>query len=412
MSLVVPLQHDRPARWSERTGRAAARASKRGAMFASVLCLGALCLGAVVAPEAGAATRQVGETQVFATVPYPGNPGGLLVSGQTLYVDTSAANFDREFDGKDDIFAYDLRSGQLLAEEPNPIVVTRQSPVATMGLAGIAQDAEGRLYVADMNGRIMRVDPRTGGQSVYATFPTGTYTSFTDMPVFLAFTADGSLYVGEAAGPPVIWRVPPGGGEAQAWFVDPQLSGTYGASVLGVAVDPSRRELYFAAGNQEPGIVIYRLPFAHPDAAHLRVFHRYSDVVITPCQPEPNFNPPNCAISQLLSAGGIAFGKSGKLYVALFAKNQISILAPDGTEEARFPSPEENAQREVPLNGPLGLAFDGRGSLLVANVGEPTSGYLPGGTQPPEGLPSCSSWVVFDSFVNDTASPLVRPVIP
>src|SRR5207249_12033893 len=57
----------------------------------------------------------------------------------------------------------------------------------------------------------------------------------------------------------------------RSWFVDSRLSGTWGASVLGLAVDPSGRELYFAAGNQEPGIVIYRLPFAHPDGAHLQV---------------------------------------------------------------------------------------------------------------------------------------------
>ena len=381
------------------------------------LILGAACLGlaysAVTPADAGATYRPIGDTQVFATVPYPGNPGGLAVSGRTLYVDTSAANFDRPFDGSDDIFAYDLRTGQLLTEGPNPIAVIRQSPVAAMGLAGMALDAEGRLYVADMNGRLLRVDPRTGAQEVYATFPTGTYTSLTDMPTFLAFTGDGSLYVGEAAGPPIIWRVPPGGGEAQPWFVDSRLSGTWGASVLGLAVDPSGRELYFAAGNQEPGTVIYRLPFAHPDGAHLQVFHRYSDVVITPCQIEPNFNPPNCAATELLGAGDIAFGRSGKLYVALLAKNQISKLASNGSEEARFPSPEENAQREVPLSGPFGLAFDGRGSLLVANVGEPTFGYQPGGIQPPGGVPNYSnSWVVFDSFVNDTASPLVRPVIP
>ena len=142
------------------------------------------------------------------------------------------------------------------------------------------------------------------------------------------------------------------------------------------------------------------------------MFHRYSDVVITPCQIEPNLNPPNCASTELLGAGDIAFGRSGKLYVALFAKNQISIVASNGSEEARFPSPEENAQREVPLSGPFGVAFDGRGSLLVTNVGEPTFGYQAGRTPPPGGLPNSDSWVVFDSFVNDTASPLVRPVIP
>ena len=113
-----------------------------------------------------------------------------------------------------------------------------------------------------------------------------------------------------------------------------------------------------------------------------------------------------------LGAGGIAFGASGMLYVALFSKNQLSILDSDGSEALRFPSPEENAERDIPINGPFGLAFDGRGSLLVANTGDPTLSKGPGGTDPPGGLPSSDTWVVFDVFVNDTAGPLVRPVIP
>ena len=76
------------------------------------------------------------------------------------------------------------------------------------------------------------------------------------------------------------------------------------------------------------------------------------------------------------------------------------------------PAPNPDAGEVAPFSS-TGLAFDGRGSLLVANVGEPTFGYQPGGIQPPGGVPNYSnSWVVFDSFVNDTASPLVRPVIP
>ena len=388
-------------------GRRAARILRRSAALAAVLMM-----SMASAALAQTAERQVGETQVFTTLPYPGNPGGLAINGKTLYVDSSGGNFDRAFDGRDAIFAYDLRTGQLLAERPNPIWVTRQSPVAPMGLAGIALDAAGRIYVADMNGRVDRVDPETGAQAVYATFPTGTYTSFTDMPSFLAFTGDGSLNVSEGAGPPIIWRVPPGGGEAQAWYVDPRLAGSYGSSVVGLAVDPSGQYLYFAAGNQAPGVVVYRLPFAHPDVDHLEVVHRYSDVVVTPCQPEPTFNYPNCLAAQVFGAAGIAFGKSGKLYVALLAKNQVSILAPDGSEQARFPSPAENAEREVPFSGPFGVAFDGRGSLLVANIGEPTLGYGPDGSPPPGGLPSSSSWAVFDIYVNDTASRLIRPVIP
>ena len=77
-----------------------------------------------------------------------------------------------------------------------------------MGLLGMALDAQGLLYVADMNGRVDRVDPRTGAQEVYATIPTSTDTSFTDMPGFVAFGGDGNLYVGDWSAP-VVWRVPP-----------------------------------------------------------------------------------------------------------------------------------------------------------------------------------------------------------
>jgi len=61
-----------------------------------------------------------------------------------------------------------------------------------MGLAAIALDAQGLLYVADMNGRILRLDPATGNQSDYATFPTNSMTSFTAMPDDIAFDWQGN----------------------------------------------------------------------------------------------------------------------------------------------------------------------------------------------------------------------------
>lgn len=358
---------------------------------------------------AGGPQRPFGDIQVFATLPYPGNPGGLAVDGTTLWVDTSSANLDRQFDGSDDIFAYDLRTGQQVR---SPIVVPRTPlPAQLMGLAGIALDSAGRMYVADMNGRIDRVDPATGSSAVYATIPTSTYTTTPDMPVFLAFTADGNLYVGDAGGSPIIWRVPPGGGAAQAWYVDPRLTGGDAGSVLGVAVDPTGRYLYFAAGSQQSTIAVYRLPFASPDATHLEVVHRYADAVVNPCTPDvPAVLA--CAVNPLFGAGNIAFGQSGRLYVVLLAKDQVSILAPDGTEENRFPSVEANAQLPVPLNTPFDVTFDGHGSILVSNVGNPTVGYQPGHLPPPGGLQTSPDWVVYDIWVNDTAVPLVRPTIP
>ncbi len=355
--------------------------------------------------------RPIGDIQVFATLPYPGHPGGLAVAGRTLYVDTSNADFDRLFDTSDEIWALRLDTGEPIRTTPNPIQVLRAASVQTMGLLGMALDAQGRIYAADMNGWVERVDPRTGFQEVYGTIPTNTDTSFTDMPGFLAFARDGNLYVSDWSAP-VVWRVPPGGGRAELWFTDPRLAGTYGANVAGIALDPSGQNLYIAAGTQEGQTAIYRLPLAHPDAAHLQEFHRYTDFVVTPCSPDPNLPLVACATMPVFGGGGIAFGSSGMLYVALFAKNQLSILDSDGAEALRFPSPEENMARDIPINGPFAVAFDGTGSLIVANTGDPTFGKGPGGSDPPGGLVTSDTWVVFDVFVNDTAGPIVRPFIP
>ena len=48
----------------------------------------------------------------------------------------------------------------------------------------------------------------------------------------------------------------------------------------------------------------------------------------------------------------------------------------------------------------------------VANTGDATIGKLPGGRDPLGGLVISDTWVVFDVFVDDTAGPLIRPVIP
>jgi hypothetical protein len=357
--------------------------------------------------HASTTPRPFGDIRVFTTLGYPGTPGGIAVNGDTVYVDTSAANVDRLFDGYDQIYSYDTRTAEQVRR---PITVSRQYPVAPMGLAGMAQDAAGRLYVADMNGRVDRVDPRTGASETYATIPTGADTSLPDMPAFVTFDKGGNLYVGDAGGSPIIWRVPPGGGSAQPWFIDPRLSSTWGATVLGVTVDPTNTYLYFATGNQ-PIVAIYRLPLANADPQHLQLVHRYTDVVVTPPRPEASAATLSCVLVQPLGAGGLAFGRSGDLYVALASRNQLSILQPDGEEKARFPSTADNAKLPVPLSFPFDLAFNGRGSLLVTNAGDATIGNGPAHVSPPGGPETAKNWVVYDVNVGDTAAPLMRPRI-
>jgi sugar lactone lactonase YvrE len=252
-----------------------------------------------------------------------------------------------------------------------------------MSLYGVAVDASQRAYVVDMNGRIIRIDAVSGTQEVYATFP-GAVAGMSTMPFDLVFDDAGFAYVTDQ-NLAAIWRIPPGGGEPQLWFQDTRLFG-YLFGAAGIRIDPLGRQLYFTVAlSQHPATaragIVYRLPLVErPSAAQLQEVFRY------PAQSLPM---------------GIAFGASGKLYVALAGPDQISILRSDGEqlqEERRFPSPEENGRRDVPYDTPLGVAFDGCGSLLVTNSNAFSA-------------PTPAHWAVFDVFVGDTGAPLARPAI-
>jgi sugar lactone lactonase YvrE len=325
----------------------------------------------------------IGDTTVFAAVPYPGHPGGVAVDGDIVYTATFNPVF-QALDGYDAIFAYDLATGALLTDRPNPIEVPRMMPAAVMGLAGIALDAEGRLYVADMNGRIVRVDPLTGAQEDYATFPTDSDTSFTAMPAMLTFGDDGMLYVADGSAP-VIWRVPVGGGEAEVWFTDPLLPSVWGYGYAGIRIDPTGTFMYLAT-QYASAAAIYRFPMSHPSHDALELMHLYEP-------PVPSLAE-RSSTGGIFGAGDIAFGASGKLYAVLVGRNAVSILRPDGTEEARFPGAAEAAAQEVPYDEPIFAAFDGAGSLLVGNASfrGPNS-------------------VIFDAWVGEAALPLARPSI-
>src|SRR5438270_4995326 len=119
-----------------------------GAALAAAALGATLCTA--VPARAQVPRRAVGDIRVFTTLGYPGTPGGVVVDGHTAYVDTSAANFDRQFDGYDEVYSYNIDSAR---QTGDPISVRRQYDVAPMGLAGMALDAEGRIYAADMNGR-------------------------------------------------------------------------------------------------------------------------------------------------------------------------------------------------------------------------------------------------------------------
>ena len=335
--------------------------------------------------------RQIGDTKVWAQVPEPGNPEGIVVRKGTVYVGTHVQASGNAGDGPSRIFKFDLTGKEL-----GSVKVRGQIPDETHGITQMAFDRDGRLYVLDRNPpRIVRFNRSLKKQRTYASFPdfptcqsaeenepcSPTENDARPFPDYIAFDETGNAYVTDLESA-LIYRVRPGGGKATIWFADPRLDSVFGPN--GIELDRTRTKFYFAmTGSVEPGDpgngIIYTLPLTkRPKADDLKEFFVY---------PEPASGP-----------DGIAFGKSGKLYVVLAGANQISILNPDGMEEARFPSADANQQQEVPYDTPASAIFDGKGSLLVTN-----QSYF---------ADDASHMVVFEVWVDDVALPLVRPRIP
>jgi len=87
----------------------------------------------------------------------------------------------------------------------------------------------------------------------------------------------------------------------------------------------------------------------------------------------------------------IAFGKSGKLYVAEALASTIQVLNPDGSLDTVYAGPAQNPPGAVLWANPANIAFhDQEGTLLVTNH----ASIVPG------------AFVVFDVFVDDKGSPL------
>lgn len=367
-----------------RVREARGRHRSKAAVAAAIGAIGAI-VALLPAPVAAAGPR-IGEPRVFASAPAPGHPFGIAVGDGRVYVTTSAGDFfadpanggHRNSDGER-VFTYDL-AGHLV-----DTVSIATMPDATMGLWGIALDGNPgprhAAYVADMNGRILRVPVGTG---------TGAPTVFSSVPVDTGFAGDwmlsmwndlafdkaGNLYVPDDK--PRIWRVSPDG-TARIWFTDPSIAGFFGfaGGPIGGRIDPSGQWLYFSitvsAAYPLEG-AIYRIRLVdHPTIDDLQLVHRF------PVVPDQELPQPS----------GIAFDADGNLYVSLLGPNQVAILGPSGDEIGRISSPL--------FHSPWGLAFTGN-TLLVTN------GDLEPGDNP-------AAWTIVSVPVRERGLPLVRPRI-
>ena len=146
--------------------------------------------------------------------PYPGHPFGIAVDGDRVYVSTSAGDFFAGHQNSDDerVFTYD-DDGKLVG---TTVIDTAEN--SDMGLFGLALDGNTgknhKLYVADMNGRILRLDlaKHPAAPEVFSQVPADTGLAGDWMKAMwndLVFDKAGNLYVPDDK--PRIWRVEPDG---------------------------------------------------------------------------------------------------------------------------------------------------------------------------------------------------------
>ena len=337
-----------------------------------------MLVAALMATSQLAATAQpraLGDSRLVAPVPFPGYPEGIAVYDGRFYVSGPAAfgvpgNFQPST-----ITVYDVKTGV----QVDTISIQGQTGPLN-AISCIAFDGDGNLFVLDESGRMLKINVETKHQSTYAApfYPNFQSAFNPPAPILLndlAFDKEGNIYVTDSF-EATIWRVPPGGGAPQIWFQGPAIDGPFGPN--GVRVDPNSKLLYFDVTFNAAGQgTIFTLPLVdHPTVADLKVFHTF----------EPGAGP-----------DGVAFGKSGKLYVCLAGSSQIAVLDNKGNEVARYSGPAQTANPSQPLvwQNPANIAFDdGRKRILVTNHA---------------GLVAKPVFAVFDVYVNDQGSKLFGP---
>jgi sugar lactone lactonase YvrE len=334
-------------------------------MFRHTLIAACLLLSSLA--HAATEERPVGDTRVLAstklTVPFP---EGIAVKGNKAYV-SGPATFPTAGTPPSQVGIYDIRTGALV----RAVGITGQDTTREHALSNIAFDDAGRLYVIDTQQGVLRLDLETNEQERYAPPLWPVVEGAFPLPNDLVFDDAGWLYVTDSF-QGTLWRIPPGGGVPQVWFQAPELrTGPFRFGPNGIRLNPARTELWFV--HTESG-TLYALPLVdQPRREDLRAVYTFG----------PGAGP-----------DGLAFGKSGRLYVTLASLNEVAVLDFSSTPVNRTRLGDANA----PWDAPASVAFTHEGSLLVTNHAI-SSGIA-------------DHFLLLDVAAGEQGMPLARPVVP
>ena len=327
------------------------------ALAATALAASTLAVGTVAAADA---PQQRWQTEVFALIGPPGYPALPHVLNDRVYEGTYTNPGGDDQPSRVLEFTAD---GTLLRSW----TISGQDLSAEHGIQVTGHDSLGGLVLNDRTpARTLLLDPKTGAQTGYAEYadlplcspgaaPTTCSNALEDqppMPNVSAWGPDGSLYTTDFQ-QAVIWRVPPGGGPAEAWLSDPALDGA-AVGTASIALAPDRRSLLVAQSASRVGDPTTGRVFSIPIGPGGE-----PGPITTLWESRPGDAP-----------DGLAVAESGRIYLTLIGPgaNQLVVLDPSGAEVERFPVAPASGENgsTVPFDSPAGVAFlDDR--LLVAN---------------------------------------------
>jgi sugar lactone lactonase YvrE len=229
------------------------------------------------------------------------------------------------------------------------------------GLTGVVLARDDRAYVLSTSpAEVSAVDLRTGDVTVVATIPDvapclpvvrtnecdASVIDRAPAPWAAAFNSKGQLFVSDS-GQGVLWVVPPAGGRAAAWLVDPAFARVDRPSgPTGLAFD--------GAGN---------LVFAVPATSTADAGAVYLQEVAADGTPGTRRTLATFAAGD--HPAGVAISQAGNGYVTLPETGAVVVMGTDGRELRRIV-----VAADLRAGAVTGLAFDGA-SLIAA--GRPSS---------------------------------------
>lgn len=217
----------------------------------------------------------------------------------------------------------------------------RQYARAPHRCLGQAIDADGNMYASDfIAGNVVRITPQ-GKCTVYAAGPKGKPFGCANYP---AFDKQGNMYLSDSSADGswsqidgIIYKIKPGGGEAQAWSTEPVNTPN------AIALDAEERHLYFIE-TYAPGVGRFRINQDGSAGAYERVVHMRRRV-----------------------PDGIAIDTDGRLWIACHRPDAIYVYDLNGRRLDLF---VEDWMGEM-LRDPTDIAFGGPGRdiMLAASLG-------------------------------------------